>query len=416
MAGSMLKLRNLQVSDDFSTVYWPQLTALAEDALGINQKARIWAKMAVEKDSNVLGDADPSSVLPADFIIPFENVYRDKTPPTLLIELEALKLWAPADSVQTTPAEDNAATPFSELSRPAQICTYPAEISFTVTDLDTYKTHQHTYSLAKDVNFVTAHPCAPSSHVKILRSPSSPTIQQVDLSGRGAAGKAVSVVGMLNPFHSNLFVLTNTSAGHPLHKSYTYTALHLSELMAKKDLSLEALLDDYSSAAHRPSLTPPSAKSAAKFLVIDCITGFQALPQEHEIPLSPAVSRKGSYSFPTPRRSSTNNSTNNINYNNHPSPNSSPIIAPEAECASPTTLDGVKEGGEGGGVDMESASKKMHSETRRRQFGSDMEILVRAFCAEKGWNALISRRRRGCLACAIREAGALGWKVIIRVD
>jgi putative hemolysin len=65
---------------------------------------------------------------------------------------------------------------------------------------------------------------------------------------------------------------------------------------------------------------------------------------------------------------------------------------------------------------LESASKKMHSETRRRQFGSDMEILARAFCAEKGWNALISRRRRGCLACAIREAGALGWKVIIRVD
>jgi hypothetical protein len=63
-----------------------------------------------------------------------------------------------------------------------------------------------------------------------------------------------------------------------------------------------------------------------------------------------------------------------------------------------------------------STAHKMHSESRRRQFGSDMEILVRALCAEKGWDALISRRRRGCLACAIREAGALGWKVIIRVD
>jgi hypothetical protein len=58
----------------------------------------------------------------------------------------------------------------------------------------------------------------------------------------------------------------------------------------------------------------------------------------------------------------------------------------------------------------------MHSETRRRQFGSDMEVLVRAVCAERGWNALIARRRRGCLACAIREAGALGWRVVIRVD
>jgi len=58
----------------------------------------------------------------------------------------------------------------------------------------------------------------------------------------------------------------------------------------------------------------------------------------------------------------------------------------------------------------------MYMETRRRQFGSDTEILARAICAEKGWNALVSRRRRGCLACAIREAGALDWKVVIRVD
>ena len=184
--------------------------------------------------------------------------------------------------------------------------------------------------------------------------------------------------------------------------------------MAKQDFSLEALLDDYSSAAHRPSLTPTSAKNAAKFLVIDCITGFQSLPQEHEIPLSPTVSRHGSYSFPTPSRSNTSTSTNDFNGNNH-SPDS-PTTSASNECASPTTLEGVKEGGAAGGGNMESASKKMHSETRRRQFGSDMEILVRAFCAEKGWNAVISRRRRGCLACAIREAGALGWKVVIRVD
>lgn len=397
---------------------WPfifrRLTTTAEDALGINNKARIWAKLAVERDSNVLGDADPSSVLPADFIIPFENVYRDKTPPTLLIELDALKFGASIDSVHSTPTDDSAATPFSELSRPAQIRTYPAEVSFAVTDLDTYETKQHTFSLAKDVNFVTAHPCVPSSHVKILRSPSSPTIQQVDLSGRGAGGKAVSVVGMSMPFDHDLFVVTDTVIGHPLHKSYTYTALHLSELMAKQDFSLEALLDDYSNAAHRPSLTPTSAKSAAKFLVIDCITGFQSLPQEHEIPLSPVVSRHGSYSFPTPRRSSTI-SSNDLNGNNSQHSPISPITA-SGECSSPTTLEGVKEGGAIAGGSMESASKKMHSETRRRQFGSDMEILVRAFCAEKGWNALISRRRRGCLACAIREAGALGWKVIIRVD
>jgi hypothetical protein len=51
----------------------------------------------------------------------------------------------------------------------------------------------------------------------------------------------------------------------------------------------------------------------------------------------------------------------------------------------------------------------------RGKRGSDLEILARAVCAERGWNALVSRRGRGCLACAVREAGALGWRVVVRV-
>jgi putative hemolysin len=279
---------------------------------------------------------------------------------------------APVDSVQTTTTEGDEPTPASDvsgLSRPPQIRRYAAAITFAVTDLDLEETREYTYALAKDINFVTAHPCVPSQHVKIMKSPSSPTIQQVDLSGIGGIGKMASVVG------------------HPLHKYYTYTALHLSELLTKQDFSLESLLGSYSSASHhRPSVTPTPPNNAAKVLVIDCITGFQPQPQEHEIPLSPVLSRTDS--------------------------NTSSMLSPTS--SNPTPGGGVAEGGMAGA--LESASKKMHSETRRRQFGSDMEILARAFCAEKGWNALISRRRRGCLACAIREAGALGWKVIIRVD
>ncbi|KAK3363499.1 hypothetical protein B0T25DRAFT_443611 [Lasiosphaeria hispida] len=337
----------------------------AEDAHYIDKKARLWAKQSVERESRVLGDADPSSVLPADFIIPFENIYRDKSPPSLWVELKTLNMSAPAGSVHTTPTE-HGITPLSEMSKAPEIHTYTASVVFTVINSGTGEEKEYTYGIGKDINFLTAHPCVPSQHVKILKSPSSPTIQQVDTSGYGMAGKTASVVG------------------HPLHKYYTYTALHLSELLAKQDFSLEALLGTYSSTAHRPSLTPVTANNAAKVLVVDCITGFQSLPQEHEIPLSPILSRGdswGSASFPSPQRSGAE------------------ISDDKATAGAP-----------------ESASKKMHSETRRRQFGSDMEILARAFCAEKGWNALISRRRRGCLACAIREAGALGWKVIIRVD
>ncbi|KAK5663191.1 hypothetical protein OQA88_6608 [Cercophora sp. LCS_1] len=338
----------------------------ADDAHHVDKRARLWAKHSVERESRVLGDADPSSVLPADFIIPFENIYRDKVPPILYIELKSLNLIAPVDSIHTTPTEDRSITPLSEISKLPEIHNYAASVTFGVTPMDVDDEKEYTFSMVKDINFVTAHPCVPSQHVKILKSPSSPTIQHVDLSGSGVTGKTASAVG------------------HPLHKYFTYTALHLSELLAKQDFSLEALLSNYSS-SHRPSLTPAS-NSAAKVLVVDCITGFQPLPQEHEIPLSPVLSR-------TESAASASFSFNQVN-------------RPGVDASDSSALAGA----------MESASKKMHSESRRRQFGSDMEILARAFCAEKGWNALISRRRRGCLSCAIREAGALGWKVIIRVD
>jgi len=59
-------------------------------------------------------------------------------------------------------------------------------------------------------------------------------------------------------------------------------------------------------------------------------------------------------------------------------------------------------------------SPSPHLGHSKPKFGSDMEMLARALCAEQGWNALISRRGRGCLACSIREAGALGWRVVLR--
>lgn len=98
-------------------------------------------------------------------------------------------------------------------------------------------------------------------------------------------------------------------------------------------------------------------------LVIDCITGFA------EQPKSPAVAEIMK-------------------------PSSSPILDRKGSF---------------------SAAARMHLESQKRQFGSDMEIMVRAICAQRGWNAVISRRSRSCLACAIREAGALAWRVIIRV-
>lgn len=168
-----------------------------EDAEHINRKARLWFKAQIEKESGVLGDADPSMVLPADFIIPFENIYKEQAPPTLWIDFKALALWAPVDSVHTTPMEEQNATPSSEATRPPEIHTYPAALTFEVARDDESEAKEYTFTLANDVYFVTAHPCVPSQHVKIMKSATSPTIQQVDLSGNGGSSKAASIIGKL---------------------------------------------------------------------------------------------------------------------------------------------------------------------------------------------------------------------------
>ena len=45
----------------------------------------------------------------------------------------------------------------------------------------------------------------------------------------------------------------------------------------------------------------------------------------------------------------------------------------------------------------------------------DLELLARAWCAEKGLHAIIGRVSRTCLACCVREARGLGVNVVVRV-
>jgi hypothetical protein len=160
-------------------------------------------------------------------------------------------------------------------------------------------------------------------------------------------------------FCSVVFFVFSYSSGHPLHKFYNYVVVHISELIEKRHMSLDELLGPQ-----------PSRKSGGRFamdnrvLVVDCTTSYA------DPPMSPILERSGSGGMTLP-----------------------PILDRSGTFPA-----------------------KMHLECRRRQFGSDLEILVRALCAQQGWNAIISRRKRGCLGCAIREAGALGWKVIIRLE
>lgn len=174
------------------------LTKMADDSQNVDKRARIWGKKAIEREADVLGDADPASVFPADFIIPFENIYRDEMPPILDIKLRNLKLQGPDGSRQTEGSTEDSATVTSDVTatNPQQAQKYAATITFSVTDVESEETTDYTFSLVKDINFVTAHPCVPSHHVRIMKSPTSPTIQHIDASGiSSAGGRTASIVG-----------------------------------------------------------------------------------------------------------------------------------------------------------------------------------------------------------------------------
>lgn len=333
-----------------------RLTYFADDIAQLGKKARLWGKRRLERESCILGGAKEDSVLPADFIIPHENAYS-AWPPGVFIKLLSLELSSPAESVPATPLSEMVATPFAEACGGApEIVSYPASVRFLVS-VDGASSEERTYELTYDISFVTAHPCAPSHRVRMLKSPCSPTVQKIDVWGSDSLGKgsrSAYRTGRRPTVLAQERRITNLArAGHPLHKYYKYSVIHLSELIAKPRATLGELLGD-----------PCLGKGPnSRVLVVDCITNLAG----GEGPQSPALERVSSWS----------------------------PVSPAAERKGSF-----------------SAASKMRVESQ----GSDMEVLVRAVCAAKGWNAIISRRRRGCLACAIREAGALGWKVIVRVD
>lgn len=146
----------------------------------------------------MLGNADPSSVLPADFIVPTENAYIEP-PPATSIELQSLVFSAVRDSLDTPPDEREIGLTGDVLKH--KISTYTSAITFraSINGEDT----EYSFSLNRDVYFVTAHPCAPSQYVKYVKSPSSPTIQQIDVSGVGMPGKVSTVASVTGTLHSS---------------------------------------------------------------------------------------------------------------------------------------------------------------------------------------------------------------------
>jgi hypothetical protein len=190
-------------------------------------------------------------------------------------------------------------------------------------------------ALTYDSQFVTAHPCVPSSHSAIILSPTNPDtgiIVRPQLN-RTLTGPHALFTGMLLlfPFTSEKQEFVRLKLpGHPLHKSYTFSRHTLSSVITASPTSPPPLLSLHT--------------DSTEIFVIDCT---------------------------------------------EPSPPESSFLESQHPAASAEL-------------------------SRKKRFGSDLEMLARAWCAEMGYNALVSRRGRNCISCSVREARALSWKIVLR--
>lgn len=162
------------------------LTASSIERDEDSKKPRIWHKKDIERDGNVIGGADPSSVLPGDFII----LSNETSQRGVSVKLESLDVFAAADSVHTTPdatPTNETPTPLTNVSGVPKIQTYSAMMRFSM-DSDGVEKKEINLALDHDVYFVTAHPCVPSHHTELLKSPTSPLFQVPEQSGPGSPG------------------------------------------------------------------------------------------------------------------------------------------------------------------------------------------------------------------------------------
>jgi len=353
---------------------WVDVDVEPEEPIDPSEKSgkpRLWQKQNVEHDGHVIGGADFSSVLPGDFILPSDEASQT----AISVTFESLDLFAAADSGQETPTEDHT-TPLSEVSLAPTIKTYSAMMRFTIVATGEDKKEVNV-ALNHDVHFVTAHPCVPSPHVDMLKTAMSPAFLPSPSSRSGNQ---------------------DACTGHPLHKAFTYTKIPISTLLTTP---LSTPFDTILSPPQSTSPTPPpthssthtTSSSIPKVLIIDCT--------DESMSFFPVVHRPSESASASASRDA---SALDLSSPHSPRQPSSPLKYSSGNA------DRSKSDGQGRRESEAVKDKKAHKE-----YGSDLEMLGRALCAERGWDALVSRRGRGCLACAVREAGALGWRVILRV-
>jgi hypothetical protein len=144
-----------------------KLTDVASATAKPGAKPRLWHKSLIESSGSVLGGADANSVLPGDFVIPSD----ESIPRSLSVTFESLDIFSAVESGSNSIADGS--TPLTDIhgSR-IKICS--AMMTFII-EAESEKEREISLALGYDIRFVTAHPCLPSPHTNIIRTPTSPS-------------------------------------------------------------------------------------------------------------------------------------------------------------------------------------------------------------------------------------------------
>ncbi|CAI6258945.1 unnamed protein product [Periconia digitata] len=305
----------------------------------------------VMQDSLIIPDGTSDSLKPADLILPRDAV----SPPIPSIEFTNWNL-----TLINTEFSDN-----DTLSKPS---TEPETYVASVTLSTVGRTTAFTLSLTHDIHFVTSWPCTPPSSSP---TPSMPHVfkrsQTMPISRSSSKHSNPVARTASNQSSRNIGTRRNSHGFEPL-LSHPPDSPGILPTRMYSPIPDEDEPSSVLSPKHEPMTSHPLHVSY-KFKLIPVT---DVLDSNFILPFT-----KQTYNPPTPSML------------NSPSEEKKVEDLQEDDSKTVLVLDA--------------------------RASEDLELLARAWCAEKGHHAIIGRVGRTCIACCVREARGVGINVVIRV-
>ncbi|ETI23293.1 hypothetical protein G647_05093 [Cladophialophora carrionii CBS 160.54] len=320
-------------------------------------KPRIFDGDKLAEDSTPLGKGK-GAIMASEFSMVTDHVFDNV--PTSEVRVKDIKIHLSSSDLTQASADH----PFSAWAQFDLALTQPSPTQDDPVAASTTK--QVRYGLDRAVYFVTAHPCRlPHGHATF--KPGTLDFEHEQQHPHHKPGVAEHI------------------PAHPLHKTFKFVVKSLADLV------------------QNPTVEPPNPTNHDDPVWIVDARGHGSAGGGHgHPPLS---------SNPSTTSTLTTAATTTTSEGAASGTNTDTDAGIGVAISSPTVNN--KDTPNSATNDPANLEKWLYESTDPQLWEKD--ILVRAWCAEKGRNAIIARSGRTCLSCAIREARALEVAIVVRV-